>query len=78
MFPMRPHLSLDVHDVPQAVAFFKLVFDVQQQKQTVDSAMFDLHKPALNFSLVASTRTLSVVNHLGVEVDSTEAVAAWG
>ena len=74
---MRPHLSLDVRDVPRSVAFYEKVFGVPPQTQTSDYAKFDLHKPALNFSLVASTSTISSVDHLGIEVDTTEAVAAW-
>ncbi|MGQ0694024.1 MAG: ArsI/CadI family heavy metal resistance metalloenzyme [Nitrospiraceae bacterium] len=74
---MRPHLSLDVRDVPKAVKYYEKVFGVRPQKQTVDYAKFDLHEPALNFSLVASTGKISTVNHLGIEVDSTEEIAAW-
>ncbi len=74
---MRPHLSLDVRDVPKAVEFYERVFGVRPQKQAVDYAKFDLHEPALNFSLVASTGKISTVNHLGIEVDSTEHLAAW-
>jgi catechol 2,3-dioxygenase-like lactoylglutathione lyase family enzyme len=74
---MRPHLSLDVRDVSQAVAFYEKVFGVKPQKQTTDYAKFGLHTPALNFSLVASTGTISAVNHLGIEVDSTEDISVW-
>ena len=74
---MRPHLSLDVRDVPQAVAFYEKVFGVSPQKQTSVYAKFDLREPALNFSLVASTGKISTVDHLGIEVDSTEEIAAW-
>ena len=74
---MRPHLSLDVFDVPRSVAFYQKVFGVRPQKQTEDYAKFDLHEPALNFSLVASSGKISSVNHLGIEVDSTKDIAAW-
>ena len=63
--------------MPQSVAFYEKVFGVHPQKQTADYAKFDLHEPALNFSLVASTGTISAVDHLGIEVDSTEEIAAW-
>lgn len=74
---MRPHLSLDVRDVPRSVAFYEKVFGVRPQKQTADYAKFDLHEPALNFSLMSSTGRVSEVNHLGIEVADAEAVAAW-
>jgi catechol 2,3-dioxygenase-like lactoylglutathione lyase family enzyme len=74
---MRPHLSLDVRNIPQSVAFYEKVFGVRPQKQTVDYAKFDLHEPALNFSLVASSGKVSSMDPLGIEVDSAEDIAAW-
>lgn len=74
---MRPHLSLDVRDVSRSVAFYEKVFGVPPQKQTSDYAKFDLLEPALNFSLVSSTGRISSVDHLGIEVASTEEIAAW-
>lgn len=74
---MKPHLSLDVRHVPTSVAFYQKVFGVAPQKQTADYAKFDLTEPALNFSLVASTGKVSSVDHLGIEVDSIEEIAAW-
>lgn len=74
---MRPHISLDVHDVSKSVAFYKKVFGVKPQKQVADYAKFDLKKPALNFSLVSSTGETSAVNHLGVEVKTVEEIAEW-
>lgn len=74
---MRFHISLDVRDVLQSVAYYEKVFGITPQKQTEDYAKFDLQAPALNLSLVSSSGTISAVNHLGIEVDSVEAVAAW-
>ena len=74
---MRPHLSLDVRNVPVSVEFYQKVFGVAPQKQTTDYAKFDLTAPALNFSLVSSTEKVSRVNHLGIEVESVDAIAGW-
>jgi len=74
---MRPHLSIDVRHVPTSVAFYEKVFGVAPQKQTEDYAKFDLTAPALNFSLVSTTGKISAVNHLGIEVESGEQIAAW-
>jgi catechol 2,3-dioxygenase-like lactoylglutathione lyase family enzyme len=74
---MRPHLSLDVRNVPAAVAFYEKVFGVAPQKQTVDYAKFDLTAPAMNFSLVSTTGAISRVNHLGIEVESSDQIEAW-
>ena len=74
---MRPHLSLNVRDVPASVEFYQKVFGVPPQKQTVDYAKFDLTEPALNFSLVSAAGTVSRVNHLGIEVRSADDMAVW-
>jgi len=74
---MRPHLSINVRNVPASVAFYEKVFGVAPQKQTEDYAKFDLTTPALNFSLVSTTGTISRVNHLGIEVESLDQIAAW-
>jgi catechol 2,3-dioxygenase-like lactoylglutathione lyase family enzyme len=74
---MRPHLSLDVQDVPRSVAFYEKVFGVAPQKQTEDYAKFDLTAPALNLSLVSSTGRVSSVDHLGIEVESIDEIAVW-
>ena len=74
---MRPHISLDVRHVPASVEFYQKVFGVAPQKQTEDYANFDLKAPGLNFSLVSSTGAVSSVDHLGVEVESIDEIAAW-
>ncbi len=74
---MRPHISLDVRNVPESAAFYQKVFGVAPQKQTADYAKFDLDRPALNLSLVSTSGELSRVNHLGIEVESMEEIAAW-
>ncbi|NWF72488.1 MAG: VOC family protein [Nitrospirae bacterium] len=74
---MRPHLSLDVRNVPASVAFYQKVFGVAPQKQTTDYAKFDLMSPALNLSLVSTTGRVSTVNHLGIEVESVDGIARW-
>jgi len=74
---MRPHLSLDVRDVPTSIEFYRKVFGVPPQKQTTDYAKFDLTEPPLNLSLVSSTGTISSVNHFGIEVESADDIAKW-
>jgi catechol 2,3-dioxygenase-like lactoylglutathione lyase family enzyme len=74
---MRPHISLDVRDVAKSVEFYKKVFGVSPQKQVADYAKFDVKAPALNFSLVSSTGEISAMDHLGIEVETVEEIAAW-
>jgi catechol 2,3-dioxygenase-like lactoylglutathione lyase family enzyme len=74
---MRPHISLDVRDVAMSVIFYEKVFGVKPQKQVADYAKFDLKFPSLNLSLVSSTGEISVVDHLGIEVETVEEVEEW-
>ncbi|MBM4132559.1 MAG: glyoxalase/bleomycin resistance/dioxygenase family protein [Nitrospira sp.] len=74
---MRPHLSLDVRNVSVSVAFYEKVFGLAPQKQTEDYAKFDLTEPSLNLSLVSTAAAISRVNHLGIEVESADQIAAW-
>jgi catechol 2,3-dioxygenase-like lactoylglutathione lyase family enzyme len=66
---MRPHISLDARNVSKSVAFYEKVFGVPPQKQVADYAKFDLKTPALNFSLVSSSREVRAVDHLGIGRD---------
>ncbi len=75
---MRAHVSINVKNVPQAVAFYEKVFGVKPQKQTETYAKFDLKAPSLNFTMQSNERgETSSVNHFGVEVDTAEAVTKW-
>jgi catechol 2,3-dioxygenase-like lactoylglutathione lyase family enzyme len=76
-YPMRPHISLDVRNVPASVEFYQKVFGVAPQKQTADYAKFDLTAPAMNLALVSSTGRVSAVNHLGIEVESAADIVRW-
>jgi catechol 2,3-dioxygenase-like lactoylglutathione lyase family enzyme len=64
--PVRFHLSLNVSDLPQAVAFFERVLGMPPAKQRADYAKFELDSPPLVFSL--EQRAPSVhgsLNHVG-------------
>lgn len=75
---MRPHLALYVSNVEKTVDFYSKVFTQSPQKQTNSYAKFDLKEPALNFTLMSSTKgEISKVSHLGIEVESEDEVQSW-
>ena len=76
---MKAHLSINVGDVARSVEFYSKIFAQAPQKQAPRYAKFDLREPSLNFSMqqVSEGRAPSQVNHLGVEVESAEAVREW-
>lgn len=75
---MRPHISINVKNVPSSVSFYEKVFGTKPQKQTGTYAKFDLKAPALNFTMQSNERgETSKVNHFGIEVESADAVLKW-
>ena len=74
---MRTHVSINVKNVPEAVAFYEKVFGVSPQKQTSNYAKFDLKEPSLNLSMQSGMGEISRLSHLGIEVESANEVMQW-
>jgi len=72
----RVQLALNVADLDQAIAFYSKLFDTQPAKVRPGYANFAIDQPALKLVLVEGHGTPGTMNHLGVEVASTEEVAA--
>ena len=64
--PVRFHLSLNVSDLPAAVAFFEKVLGQPAAKHRADYAKFELDSPPLVFSLEPrSPANYGSLNHVG-------------
>ena len=74
---MRVHLSLNVNNVADSVAFYEKVFGVKPQKQNSTYAKFDLQDPPLNFAMQSGSGEISRVSHLGIEAESTDEMMQW-
>jgi catechol 2,3-dioxygenase-like lactoylglutathione lyase family enzyme len=74
---MRTHLSLNVKNVAESVAFYQKVFGVKPQKQNSTYAKFDLQEPPLNFAMQSGAGEISRVSHLGIEVGSIDEMIRW-
>jgi len=77
----RVQLALNVSDVDEAVAFYSKLFNVEPAKRRPGYANFAIADPPLKLVLIetADARghgTLAGLNHLGIEVESTDEVAA--
>jgi catechol 2,3-dioxygenase-like lactoylglutathione lyase family enzyme len=74
----RSHVSLLATDIERSVAFYSTLFASEPVKTRADYAKFALTNPPLNFSLnhVSSLSPGGTLSHLGVELDSTDEVAA--
>lgn len=77
MTAAKTHISLNVSDVTKSVAFYEAFFGVAAHKVRPGYANFDLETPALKLALNESgASTGGPLNHLGIVVDSVEAVVA--
>jgi catechol 2,3-dioxygenase-like lactoylglutathione lyase family enzyme len=72
----RIQLALNVEDVDAAVAFYEKYFRTPPAKRRPGYANFAIQDPPLKLVLIENPGKGATLNHLGVEVFSTEEVAA--
>jgi catechol 2,3-dioxygenase-like lactoylglutathione lyase family enzyme len=73
---LKPHVSLNVTNVDASVAFYEKAFGVTVTKRRPGYAKFDLEAPSLNLSMVETAPTGINASHFGIQVASSEDVAA--
>jgi catechol 2,3-dioxygenase-like lactoylglutathione lyase family enzyme len=73
---IKPHVSLNVSNIDSSVAFYEKVFQVKATKRRPGYAKFDLSTPNLNLTMQEAPRTGINASHFGVQVESSEDVAA--
>ena len=72
----RLQLALNVSDLDEAVDFYSKLFGTVPAKRRPGYANFAIAEPALKLVLIAGNGQPGTLNHLGVEVDTTDAVTA--
>ncbi|MBF6140911.1 ArsI/CadI family heavy metal resistance metalloenzyme [Nocardia farcinica] len=72
----RVQLALNVDDLEQAVGFYSTLFGAEPAKRKPGYANFAIDEPPLKLVLIENPGRGGSVNHLGVEVDSSEQVHA--
>jgi catechol 2,3-dioxygenase-like lactoylglutathione lyase family enzyme len=72
----RVQLALNVDDIDEAVTFYSRMFDAEPAKRRPGYANFALDEPALKLVLIENRGHGGSLNHLGVEVASTDEVVA--
>ena len=73
---LKPHVSLNVSDIDASVAFYEKAFGVAATKRRPGYAKFDLSAPSLNLTMQEAPRTGVNASHFGIQVASSEDVAA--
>jgi catechol 2,3-dioxygenase-like lactoylglutathione lyase family enzyme len=72
----RVQLALNVEDLDASVAFYSKLFGTEPAKLRPGYANFAIDEPPLKLVLVEGVGAPGTLNHLGVEVPSTEQVSA--
>ena len=72
----RIQLALNVADVEAATAFYSKLFNVQPHKSREGYANFVVEDPPLKLVLMQQTGAREALNHLGIELLDSAAVAA--
>jgi catechol 2,3-dioxygenase-like lactoylglutathione lyase family enzyme len=73
----RVQLALNVADIDTAVEFYSKLFGTEPAKRRPRYANFAIAEPPLKLVLIEdANQTPGTLNHLGVEVDSSDAVTA--
>lgn len=70
----RIQLALNVDDLDQAITFYSTLFNTAPTKRKPGYANFAIAEPALKLVLLENTGQGGTLNHLGVEVESSEQV----
>ena len=70
----RVQLALNVADLDAAIEFYSLLFDAEPAKVRPGYANFAIAEPPLKLVLIEGTGEPGTLNHLGVEVESTDLV----
>jgi catechol 2,3-dioxygenase-like lactoylglutathione lyase family enzyme len=72
----RVQLALNVSDLDAAVDFYSKLFATEPAKRRPGYANFAIDEPALKLVLIEGHGEPGTLNHLGVEVESTDQVGA--
>jgi catechol 2,3-dioxygenase-like lactoylglutathione lyase family enzyme len=70
----RLQLALNVDDLTKAISFYSTLFDTEPAKVKPGYANFAVAEPPLKLVLIENPGKGGSLNHLGVEVESSEAV----
>jgi catechol 2,3-dioxygenase-like lactoylglutathione lyase family enzyme len=72
----RVQLALNVSDLDQAISFYSKLFATEPAKIRPGYANFAIAEPPLKLVLIEGVGDPGTLNHLGVEVESTDLVGA--
>lgn len=73
---LKVHVALNVNNIEESVKFYSSMFGAEPVKLKPGYAKFDVAEPGLNLTLNynGEVKERGALNHLGIQVNSTEAV----
>jgi catechol 2,3-dioxygenase-like lactoylglutathione lyase family enzyme len=71
----RMHLHVGVNDIDASVAFYSTLFAAEPTVLKDDYAKWMLEDPRINFAISSTDHTAIGVEHIGLQVDSSEELA---
>jgi len=71
----RLHIHITVETLADSISFYSALFDAPPTIEREDYAKWTLDEPSVNFAISNRGQTIGL-NHLGIQVDSTEALDA--
>jgi catechol 2,3-dioxygenase-like lactoylglutathione lyase family enzyme len=76
---LKPHISINVRNAEQSVAFYRRMLGIEPSKVRSGYAKFDVQNPPLNLALneVPDLGGPGALSHLGFQVASTDDVLAF-
>ena len=74
----RVQLALNVSDIDAAVEFYSKLFNSEPAKRRPGYANFAIQEPPLKLVLIENASAEGQLNHLGVEMESSEQVTEAG
>ncbi len=76
MSVLKTHVALDVINLEASVQFYQVLFGINPVKYKPDYAKFDVANPPLNLTLnlAQNIQPGGTLSHLGIQVESSEAV----
>lgn len=72
----RLHIHISVEDIPQSVAYYTALFGAEPAVEKPDYAKWLLDDPAANIA-ISKRSSKTGVDHLGLQIDSDEDLAAY-
>jgi catechol 2,3-dioxygenase-like lactoylglutathione lyase family enzyme len=74
----RVQLALNVSNIEDAIVFYSQVFGIEPAKRRPGYANFAIANPPLKLVLIENAEAPGTLNHLGVEVETTDEVRRTG